>query len=157
VASGVLTLSAKAESVPAARAFVRARCEAWGGDAAACDAAVLLSSELVTNAVLHARTPMSIDVERRGERVRIEVRDFHPALPLPRRYNVDNATGRGLRLLETMASAWGVVKVPDVEQPGKIVWFELPLHTDAGMDDTEMAAAFRDVLDVDWIAQIDPL
>jgi len=148
-----LSLSANPASVPAARQLVRDQCEQWSADAAATDAAVLLSSELVTNAVLHARTPLTITVTGGEGTIRVEVRDSHPAMPQPRRYNVDNATGRGLRLLETMASAWGVLKVPHADRPGKVVWFELPLSTDADMDDAALAAAFDDVLAVDWLGE----
>lgn len=151
-----LALSADPASVPAARRLVRDFCVGWGADCAATDAAVLLVSELVTNAVLHARTPMTVRLAHRDGVVRVEVRDSHPALPQPRRYNVDTATGRGLRLLETMASAWGVLKVPDADRPGKIVWFEIPVSTDDTVDDAQLAAAFRDALEVDWLAEIDP-
>jgi len=151
-----LSLSADPSSVSAARQLVRERCEQWGADDAVTDAAVLLSSELVTNAVLHARTPLTIAVTGGDGTIRVEVRDSHPALPQPRRYNLDNATGRGLRLLEAMASAWGVLKVPDAQRPGKIVWFELPLSTDDQLDDAALAAAFGDVLAVDWLAEERP-
>lgn len=148
-----LSLSAQPASVPTARRLVRDRCEQWGADAAASDAAVLLASELVTNAVLHARTPLTLTVGGGDGTIRVEVRDWHPALPQARRYNVDTATGRGLRLLETIASAWGVLKVPSAEQPGKIVWFEVPLETDAAVDEAQLAAAFEDVLVVDWMGE----
>jgi anti-sigma regulatory factor (Ser/Thr protein kinase) len=152
-----LSLCARPTSVPAARQLVREQCDAWGADAAASDAAVLLASELVTNAVLHARTPLTITVMRGQGSIRVEVRDSHPALPEPRRYNVDLATGRGLRLMETLASAWGVLKVPHADRPGKIVWFELPLRTDESVDDAQLAAAFQDVLEVDWLDGVDTL
>jgi anti-sigma regulatory factor (Ser/Thr protein kinase) len=152
-----LSLSAAPASVHTARQAVRQQCDAWGADAAAGDAAVLLTSELVTNAVLHARTPMTVKVSRGQGTIRVEVRDAHPALPEPRRYNVDTATGRGLRLLEALASSWGVRKVPDDEQPGKIVWFEMPLRTDPTVSHTELAAAFEDVLAADWLARVEPL
>ena len=152
-----LSLSARPTSVSAARQLVRERCDRWGADDAATDAAVLLASELVTNAVLHARTPMTITVAHGDGTIRVEVRDAHPALPQTRRYNLDTATGRGLRLLETMASAWGVLKVPHAEQPGKIVWFELPLRTDESVDDVQLSAAFQDVLEISWLEERDPL
>jgi anti-sigma regulatory factor (Ser/Thr protein kinase) len=151
-----LSLTAQPASVPAARQLVRRRCEEWGADAAASDAAVLLASELVTNAVLHARTPLTLTVAEGDGTIRVEVRDWHPALPQARRYNVDTATGRGLRLLETIASAWGVLKVPSAEQPGKIVWFEVPLVTDATVDEALLAAAFKDVLLVEWLEEPEP-
>ncbi len=138
-----------------ARRFVRAHAPDLPPDTE--DALLLLTSELVTNAVLHARTPMTITVSEGDGTIRVEVRDAHPALPQTRRYNVDTATGRGLRLLETMASAWGVLKVPHAQQPGKIVWFEVPLRTDETVDDAQLAAAFQDVLEIAWLDETDPL
>lgn len=155
MASAVLALSARPTSVPAARQLVRERCLAWGADATAGEAAVLLTSELVTNAVLHARTPLTLSVTHTEEVLRVEVRDSHAAMPQPRRYNLDMTTGRGLRLLEALASAWGVFRVPHSERPGKIVWFELSLQTDPSLDDTHLAAAYRDVLEIGWLDELD--
>lgn len=144
-----LALTAEPISVPTARKAVRERCQDCGADGMACDAAVLLVSELVTNAVLHARTPMALLVEQRDTQLYVAVRDWSTAFPKARRYNIDNATGRGLRLLEAMASAWGVQKVIESEQPGKIVWFELPLLTAEAAEDPDLASAFADVLQVE--------
>jgi hypothetical protein len=87
------------------------------------DSAVLLVSELVTNAVLHAVTPVVVSVHRFYDRVRVDVADRSPMAPAARSYEVDAVTGRGLSLLELLPSAWGVQPIPD----GKIVWCELPV------------------------------
>ena len=85
--------------------------------------AALLTSELVTNAVLHAATPMSITLHTFPDRIRIDVADGNPAFPSIKEYGKEAATGRGLTLFNTLASNWGVQAVDG----GKIVWFELPV------------------------------
>ena len=152
-----LGLAPDATSVGAARRVIRAHCHAAHADAAATDAATLLVSELVTNAVIHARTPLHLTVEVLGDRLHVAVRDRHPSLPRARQYSLDRATGRGLRLLETLASAWGVQRVTAEEHPGKVIWFELPLQTGSDVDDDELSAAFAQALDPDWMEHVDPL
>jgi anti-sigma regulatory factor (Ser/Thr protein kinase) len=100
------------------------------------DAATLGVSELVTNALLHARTPLTVTVGvTRDGRVRIGVSDDSPVLPRQHHYRRTATTGRGLRLVESVSSAWGV----DISEPvaGKTVWFE-PAEApaeDAGVDE----------------------
>src|SRR4051794_39836075 len=120
-AVATLTLPALTESVPAARRFVM---EALTGlDAAgACDDAVGLVSELATNAVIHARTPYTIVVSRDGDTVRVGVHDLSAVIPRRRAYGLDATTGRGLRLVASMSSDWGI----EAESGGKVVWFEMP-------------------------------
>jgi hypothetical protein len=89
--------------------------------AAACDDAVALVSELATNAVIHARTPYTITVSRAGDTVRIGVHDLSAVTPRRRTYGVDATTGRGLRLVASMSSDWGIVAATE----GKVVWFEV--------------------------------
>jgi anti-sigma regulatory factor (Ser/Thr protein kinase) len=84
--------------------------------------AALLTSELATNAVLHARSPFALGAGRTDLGVRVEVRDgdtTSPVMAAP----PDNPRigGWGLRIVDELASRWGVVKEPD----GKRVWFEL--------------------------------
>ncbi len=90
-----------------------------------CECAALLTSELVTNAVLHAATPLSVTLHFLPGRIRVDVADASPVLPSLKEYSPDAATGRGLTLCNTLASDWGVHAVPG----GKIVWFELPVDT----------------------------
>ena len=82
-----------------------------------------LTSELVTNAVLHAATTMSVTLHILPDRIRIDVADGNPAFPSVKDYGRDAATGRGLTLFDALATSWGVQAVPG----GKIVWFELPV------------------------------
>jgi anti-sigma regulatory factor (Ser/Thr protein kinase) len=86
----------------------------------------LLVTELVTNAILHARTPLHLTVEIRSGRVRIAVEDESADRPALRHYDPDAVTGRGLALVQQLASSWGVEPTPS----GKSVWCEVPVETD---------------------------
>jgi anti-sigma regulatory factor (Ser/Thr protein kinase) len=117
----VLELSPTTESVPAARRFVRDLM--IGSDTVAdLDTASLLVTEIVTNAVLHAIAPMTLRVEVGDEVVRIEVRDGSQLPPRVHAFSPTAATGRGLRLLESLAVRWGVRPEPG---GGKVVWFDV--------------------------------
>jgi anti-sigma regulatory factor (Ser/Thr protein kinase) len=116
-----VTLPAVTDSVSAARRFVRGALSDLDA-AQACDDAVTLVSELATNAVIHARTPYTIVVSHEGDTVRVGVHDLSAVNPRRRAYGLDATTGRGLRLLATLASSWGI----DAETGGKVVWFEVP-------------------------------
>ncbi len=119
-----LTLDPLAEAVATARRYVRAALTQLDR-ADLEDNAVLGVSELVTNATIHAQTPLTVTVVPTATgTVRITVRDFSAALPRQRRYGVEATTGRGLRLLESASSAWGVEHVSDDVGDGKAVWFE---------------------------------
>jgi hypothetical protein len=106
-------------SVPQARRFVAEQLADLPSDSV--DVARLLVSELVTNAVLHARTELALTVDRSDTKVRFEVADANPTLPVVRTNSTDAGTGRGLRVLDRMASRWGSCAV----EGGKIVWFEI--------------------------------
>lgn len=129
------TLPAETSSVPTARRFVRTALEGQGL-LAAYDAAEMLVSEVVTNAVLHARTEFTVEVLRTGDMVRVSVMDLSSAIPRQRRYGTGSTTGRGLRLVATLAVAWGV----DRTAAGKTVWFEVPAAGDAGTLEEPWAA-----------------
>jgi anti-sigma regulatory factor (Ser/Thr protein kinase) len=84
----------------------------------------LLTSELVTNVIRHARTDFHVAVIVRDDRLRIEVSDTSSILPSVRDVLMDNQQfedGRGLAILEAVALEWGVESRPD----GKNVWFEV--------------------------------
>jgi serine phosphatase RsbU (regulator of sigma subunit)/anti-sigma regulatory factor (Ser/Thr protein kinase) len=93
------------------------------GLAAVSDVAVLLTSEVVTNAVLHAQTAVGLRVSAVADRLRVEVTDGHPGRPVRRDARTDASSGRGLLLLDRLAAGWDVRRTPD----GKLVWFELDL------------------------------
>ena len=86
------------------------------------EAATLLVSELVTNAIVHARTPIDLDVVAGSLGLRVAVRDHSSTLPSPRHYGRSATTGRGLALVELMADRHGTDPDPAA---GKTVWFEL--------------------------------
>ena len=110
-------------SVGEARRFVANRLGDWGLDRLS-ETAVLLVSEAVTNAVLHAATRTLVCLEVVGDVARFEVHDGSRRLPVRRHYSVAAATGRGLRLVEALADRWGA----DETDSGKVVWFELVLE-----------------------------
>lgn len=87
--------------------------------------AQLLATELVTNAVRHARAPMELGVARRRDRVRIEARDGSSKLPVQPEAEAPTRH-RGMLLIEDLADRWGV----DLEDGGgKVVWLELAAST----------------------------
>ena len=108
-------------SVGAARRFIAARTAAWSFPEPAADQLVLIGSELVTNAVLHARTELTLTLELREDRVRISVKDRSKAPATLRHYRADALTGRGLGVVAALSDRWGVSTAPD----GKVVWAEL--------------------------------
>lgn len=82
---------------------------------------LLCLSEVVTNAVLHARTTLSVTASQHGDTVRVEVADGSPVQPVRRRFADVSPTGRGLHLLDRLTTSWGIE--PDGD--GKTVWFEM--------------------------------
>jgi anti-sigma regulatory factor (Ser/Thr protein kinase) len=83
--------------------------------------AQLLTSELVTNAVLHAVPPLALSIQLNGSQMRVVVTDGSPAHPLAQPLHEDSADGRGLPLVEALSSSWGW----HAADRGKSVWFEL--------------------------------
>jgi anti-sigma regulatory factor (Ser/Thr protein kinase) len=100
------------------------------------DAVALLVAELSSNAVLHGRVPgrdfeLRLRYDRAVGLVRVEVSDTHPGQPkLPEASPAPETAdgGRGLLLVETVASRWGVSERPG---PGKTVWAELESGPDS--------------------------
>jgi anti-sigma regulatory factor (Ser/Thr protein kinase) len=83
--------------------------------------AALLTSELVSNAVRHARTPFEVLVDRGNGHLRVTVVDESPEPPLVQQPAPDDIGGRGLVLVSRMSHRWGFESRGD----GKAVWFEL--------------------------------
>ena len=87
------------------------------------DTIELLTSEVVTNAVVHAGSSPIVEVTAEGGTVRISVQDQNPAWPMPTRGVAEDATsGRGMALVDDMADGWGVERIAD---DGKRIWFEV--------------------------------
>lgn len=116
------------ESVRRARRLVIG---ALAGVGTAADDAVLLASELATNAVIHAGTPFRVAVRRRDDRLRVEVADGSRAVARRQRFSTTSGTGRGLALVDDVADRWGV----DQDGDGKTVWFELAVRPAADEPD----------------------
>jgi anti-sigma regulatory factor (Ser/Thr protein kinase) len=114
-----LTLAASLDSARLARAYVRGRL-AGQNDPDLVEAALVVVSELVTNAVRHAHPPITVRVVTDPTRLRIDVGDGVGTAPAPRRLEVTAAGGRGLPLIAGLANRWGVTRTPG----GKVVWAE---------------------------------
>lgn len=139
-----LEFESNPELVMAARHFVTDRLTAWEATDHA-EAAVLIASELVTNAVLHARTAVVLRLMLRGETVRIEVFDENPRLPVVSPSPPEATSGRGLSLVVAVATAWGMEHRND----GKVVWAEV--GPDSGA--TEAPGDCVDLSRVDTVEQ----
>jgi PAS domain S-box-containing protein len=85
------------------------------------DPSLLLVSEVVTNALLHAGTTIDLAATLDDSGLRVEVGDGSPHLPSRRRYGTAAGTGRGLQMLETLVDDWGVT----LHGRGKTVWFHV--------------------------------
>ena len=137
-----LRLDGLGQSAGRARRWVRAVLADLGA-LSLLEAAELGLTELVTNACLHARTPVQVTARAVAGRIRFEVTDGSPILPLPARRGAGATTGRGMYLVAA-CGAWGVV--PEAGGVGKTVWFE----------PTE-AIAEQAPVDAGWAADIEEL
>lgn len=118
-----LPLPGDARAVRRARRFVAEHCAALGLTPERCDDAVLLTSELVTNAVLHGRSDVCLELLDSHGVVRVSVGDENSRRPAAVAQDAAALDGRGLALVDAVAQRWGVEDRP----LGKAVWFELAL------------------------------
>ena len=100
---------------------------AWSFPRRAGEQLVLIGSELVTNAVLHARTDLTLTLELEDGRARISVKDQSQAPATLRHYRTDALTGRGLGVVAALSDSWG-----SAAADGKVVWAEVAAANDAG-------------------------
>jgi anti-sigma regulatory factor (Ser/Thr protein kinase) len=108
-------------AVPEARRAVRELLRHWGKPGRS-EIAELLTSELVTNALVHTDDDAVLTATVEAHALRVEVRDFVARRPRLRVPHADDGThGRGLVLVQSLADAWGV----KAHEVGKVVWFEL--------------------------------
>jgi anti-anti-sigma regulatory factor/anti-sigma regulatory factor (Ser/Thr protein kinase) len=118
-----LKLAPAPGATTAARQLVDRACVRWQA-AHLTDVAALIVTELVANAVRHARTEMRVSLALRQHHLHIAVRDRSP-LPLRRVVADDELeSGRGLLIVEGLATSWGSLKTAE----GKVVWATLRLH-----------------------------
>ncbi|NUV58571.1 SpoIIE family protein phosphatase [Streptomyces sp. CAI-85] len=112
------------EAARHARRFTKRSLRAWGVPAEAMDTALLVVSELVTNALVHTDGRVRLDLTLIHRRLRIAVTDTSPRTPVkPTHLGWESTGGRGILLVEAMSDAWGTVPVSG----GKQVWCELQL------------------------------
>ncbi|MFE0325336.1 ATP-binding protein [Streptomyces sp. NPDC058960] len=124
--TGVFDLPAVPAAVGLARTSVRRLLGRWGTGDRTTDDAVLVTSELVTNAVKHSAGDRIVcRILTDGHRLRIEVEDENRGgtLPTRRRPGPDDQGGRGLMLVGMLSGGWGVRDAPDGS--GRIVWADL--------------------------------
>jgi hypothetical protein len=137
-----LSLPGEPSSVPAARRFVREVLAEWDRPELE-EAGTLLASELVSNAVLHARTSVEVELMD-GTEVLLVVADCSSTLPVMRRHSRVSATGRGLWLLDQYSLRHGLV----VTHEGKQLWSVLrPESTAPGEGDDAALALWLDAID----------
>jgi DNA-binding NarL/FixJ family response regulator len=110
-------------SVREARRFLRETLAGWDLSALE-DASQIVVSELVTNAITHARSSCRLQLSRRGTTVRVEVVDGGVGTPDPRPPTITGEHGRGMHIVAALAVAWGT---EILDTGGKVVWAELPL------------------------------
>ncbi|MGW3951759.1 ATP-binding protein [Streptomyces sp. NPDC004752] len=129
-------LAAHPGSPAQARRLTRARLSGWSVCADTCDTAVLVISELVTNAIVHTASRRVVcELHDHDDVLRIAVRDegCAPGEPHPSPRRAEEEHGRGLLLVDAMCRAWGAQE----HGPGLLVWAELPCQTDAALDAAE--------------------
>jgi anti-sigma regulatory factor (Ser/Thr protein kinase) len=107
-----------------ARAFLRSTLETWNLDGFG-DITELLVTELVANVVTHVGAPMTLRVRRASSAMRVEIDDPSTDVPVVRHPAAADEHGRGMLLVDELATAWGV----EPRAEGKTVWFELDVST----------------------------
>nr|WP_308380099.1 SpoIIE family protein phosphatase [Streptomyces sp. ISL-43] len=115
-------------AVKHARRFTARTLRSWGV-VEELDAALLVVSELVTNATAHTQGEVGMDLTLSADRLRIAVNDASPRSPVkPVSVSWESTGGRGLLIVEATTMAWGSVPLSG----GKQVWAEIPWHPASG-------------------------
>jgi anti-sigma regulatory factor (Ser/Thr protein kinase) len=115
-------LANSAKSVPLARSVVIDFLRRNGNDSA-IDVASLLTSEIVTNAVVHGATTVGLLATLSNHLLRVEASDRSGNVPTLRRARSGDTDGRGLMVVASLATDWGY----ELRPSGKSVWFELAI------------------------------
>ncbi|OIJ63035.1 ATP-binding protein [Streptomyces mangrovisoli] len=126
-----LSLAGESGVVPLARDFTRQALHAWGwlpaataDRRAAAEDVLLVVSELVTNACLHAEGPDELRLTCDKKVIRVEVSDHGSGQPAPRTpHRAGRPGGHGMFIVQRLCLDWGVVRTS--EAPGKTVWADL--------------------------------
>ncbi|GAA2875217.1 hypothetical protein GCM10010517_36080 [Streptosporangium fragile] len=109
-------------TVAAGRRFLSTTLSRWRCRQAE-ETARLLLSELLTNAVCHAKGPLTLSLHRTARELTVEVTDRSPELPRLRIADATDEDGRGLLLIDALADSWGTTRADE----GKTVWFTMRL------------------------------
>jgi len=132
-------LTAGPTAAAEARRQVRAAICAWGITADP-SIAILLTSELVTNAIRHeAGETITLDIACCRGQLRVDVHDTSRTLPVLVDAPADAETGRGLMLVATLSDEWGFYRTPQ----GKAVYFALGFQGDSDVGTVGFPAAHR--------------
>jgi anti-sigma regulatory factor (Ser/Thr protein kinase) len=118
-----LSIDDDVRAVHQARAFTRATLDEWSLPDSLARDAILLVSEMVTNAIVHGRAPIQLRLRQARDHLLIEVDDTATAVPRKLRPTASDIHGRGLQLVAMMADEWGTRPIRD----GKSVWCALEL------------------------------
>jgi anti-sigma regulatory factor (Ser/Thr protein kinase) len=116
----LIRLDPDGSSVAEARRFAHECLSRWQLEEQAADVEIIVT-ELVTNAIRHSRGPVTLSIGRRLDRIVVQVQDPSPEPPEQEEAGVLDDNGRGLLLVEEIASGWGSTPTGD----GKRVWAEL--------------------------------
>ena len=116
-------------SVAKARAFVANALS--GATSEVRERAVLITSELATNAIIHAHSSFSVTTSVTADEVRVTVTDTGGEVPQPRRPDPSETHGRGLLIMSKLADEWGI----EPGQGSTTVWFTLALVNSAAVSD----------------------
>ncbi|HVM20865.1 MAG TPA: response regulator [Egibacteraceae bacterium] len=115
-----LQLSAGMDSPSRARQFVKSTLQRWRRTSHVDDV-MLLTTELVSNAVVHARSAVTVRVYNLADHVRVEVTDYGGGALELKAPAADSLGGRGLLLVQELSRSWGT----SADGHEKVVWFEV--------------------------------
>jgi anti-sigma regulatory factor (Ser/Thr protein kinase) len=110
------------------REVVRRMCRTADLPAETRDTAILLTSETLTNAIVHAGRPTRVVVHASPSGIRVEVTDDSVYSPVVAAAGNEATNGRGIRLIDSLATRWGVQH----HRGGKTVWFEIAIEPVTG-------------------------
>ena len=119
----MVTLPDGPEGASFARRAMKRTALRWKLDRDTTETALLLVSELATNAIRHGAPPVRMSLRLERDRLRVEVTDRSPALPELSHPGPDQTGGRGLQIVQQLAAKWGARVLP--RRLGKPVWFDL--------------------------------
>jgi anti-sigma regulatory factor (Ser/Thr protein kinase) len=131
-----LVLPANPRAVRNARTFVEECCHNAHVEEDACDTVALLTSETVTNAIVHGRSAAHLSVTVGRGMVLVEVWDDNSRLPEIVEQDDEALNGRGMLIVDSLAARWGTTE----HLNGKTVWFEVPIEPAVQIPDPERAS-----------------